>query len=531
MGRFVLYFLILVISLPSQLLATFGKAPANWGDFKIGLVSDGDEKSTARLYGATKDLGINLSYRYRYINEGVDPAKNACQWAFPKPGNGINYAEKSMELTGTEPSFVIYVLQEEGGTTKLKNNINDAEKMRLFFQTLRIVAENTKGHGSTIIVEPDTWGYLLQDKYGTTVNETLEDDPTKIPAQINNLRDSLYFDTTIIPDWATGNHDTIIKEVNLDFSYLSDLPNNMAGLGRGIIRTLHRFAPDCYVGFLASHWSVNLAPWWSTDGLVWSQPELRDTSAKINIEFFKKLYWGSIDDEHPNQPGDEPDFIGVEKNGWCAGRWEWYDNRMYWYWGDEEMRNYLHWVKQIGEGLDLPVVGWQISIGNMNNDNIFDEINMANSYKDTYFPYFFNHVNEFLEAGFIGFLVGKGLSQGTDYTLPSENIGEKGWFFNQLIDFDHNRPYLDTTNVPIINKSKKNLNRTTINSYSTIINVQVPLNSIAQLSLINLQGQNIFTKNFTKHISLNINEIPSGVYLVNIKTAENVYNKRILIRH
>lgn len=510
--------------------AEFGKAPPHWGDFRIGLVSDGDEKSTNRLHGATQDLGINLSYRYRYINEGVDPSKNACQWAFPKPGNGINYSEKSKELTGTEAAFVIYVLQEEGGTTKLKNNINDAEKMRKFFQTLRIVAENANGHKSTIIVEPDTWGYLLQDKFGTTVNPSLEHDPTKIPAQINNLRDSIYFDTTIYPDWQTGNHDTVIKEVHLDYSYLSDLPNTLAGAGRGIIRTLHKFAPDCYVGFLASHWSVNLSPGWSTDGLVWSNEALRDTSAKINIDFFQKLYWGSIDDNHPKQPGDDPDFIGVEKNGWCAGRWEWYDDRMYWYWGDQEMVNYLSWVKQIGVGLNLPVVGWQISIGNMANTNVFDETNMANSYKDTYFPYFFNHVNEFIDAGFIGFLVGKGLSQGTDYTLPSENIGEKGWFFTQLQSFDKKRPYLDTNTVAQIKKPLLNKKNPIIQESKSKLQFNFGKNSSAELSIINIQGKEILRKSFDTKGVINKTLFPSGLYLLKLKTDNKIIKQKFLIR-
>ena len=80
----------------------------------------------------------------------------------------------------------------------------------------------------------------------------------------------------------------------------------MAGFGRAIVRTMHKFAPDCYVGFLASHWSVNLnlgGKGWSSDGLVWATPALRDTSAKINIEFFEKFYFGSIDEEHPFKKG------------------------------------------------------------------------------------------------------------------------------------------------------------------------------------------------------------------------------------
>ncbi|MGM0443382.1 MAG: hypothetical protein ACQEQV_04265 [Fibrobacterota bacterium] len=436
-----------------HLFAGFGQAPKGWEDIRFGLVSNGlpyDESQpltwdTHRLKTATEELGIDIKYRYRYVNEGVNPAKNACvnlfQWKW-----GTNYSEQAQEQAGVEASYVIYVLQEEGGTAKLLSNISDAQKMQHFFHTLRIVAENAAGHGAVIVVEPDTWGYLLQDHYQTKENDDIEVDPREIPAVVNNIPDTVVRDSFyVIPDTSKPWEKQIVDSAKeISYEYLSDLPNTMAGLGRGIIRTMHRYAPDCYVGFLASHWSVNLGldgNGWNSQGMVWASDELIDTSAKINIEFFERLYWGSIDEEHPKKPGDDPDFIGVEKNGWCAGKWKDKDGRTDWYWGDQEMKNYLGWVKQIGQGLDLPVLGWQISIGNMDNPNSFDTEHMANAWEDTFFPYFFDHVDEFIDAGFIGFLVGKGLSQGTDYTLPSEPYGEQGWFFSQLMEFDKGRPY------------------------------------------------------------------------------------------
>ncbi|MCP4297354.1 MAG: hypothetical protein GY786_17260, partial [Proteobacteria bacterium] len=175
------------------------------------------------------------------------------------------------------------------------------------------------------VVEPDTWGYLLQDRYQTIENTSIEVDPLKIPAVVNNIPDSIYYDSIPDPDAPWDLSKMQVTEKPLSFDYLSDLPNNMAGFGRAMIRTIHKFAPDAYVGFLASHWSVNLGldgKGWSSDGMVWATPALLDTSAKLNIEFFEKFYYGSIDEDHPWQPGDSPDFIGVEKNGWDAGLWE-----------------------------------------------------------------------------------------------------------------------------------------------------------------------------------------------------------------
>ncbi|KMQ50747.1 hypothetical protein CHISP_2270 [Chitinispirillum alkaliphilum] len=506
--------------------------PQGWGDFRIGLVSDGDLVTNERLRAATQDLGIQIAYRYRYINEGVNPAGNACQWVFPKPGNGVNYSKVSYEQTGTQASYVIYVLQEEGGRTKLLENISDPIKMRQFLHTLRIVGENAAGYGATIIVEPDTWGYLLQERFGSEVDHSKEWDPHKIPAVINNIPDSTFIDTTIIPNWLTGIHDTIIDTVHLDHSYLSDLPNNMAGLGRAMIRTLRRYAPDSYIGFLASHWSVNLNldnNGWSDRGLVWSTPELRDTSAKINIEFFRKFYWGA-DEYSPKQPGDDPDFIGMEKNGWCAGLWQSFDGRTNWFWDDTHMENYLQWVKQIAQGLDLPVVGWQISIGNMGNNNTANSEQMANSYQDTFFPYFFSNVDKFLDAGFIGFLVGKGLPQATDYTLPSENIGEGGWFFNQLIEFDKGRPYLSpTSSITTPSNKTPETSRYHISGNADMLKLSAPGISPVEIKIFDLNGRLLRVQNHTfgeTTISVPLEGLSSGVKVLRIKDEQRVEHHR-----
>ncbi len=543
--------LIVLCTIAQIFAAKFGQAPAGWGDIKFGLVSNGipyredNELSydTRRLKIATEALGIQIDYRYRYVNEGVDPSKNACVNLFNWQWDA-DYSKHAQRDAGVESSYVIYALQEEGGRVKLLANMADPLKMQQFFHTLITVAEHANGYGATIVVEPDTWGYLLQDHYQNKEIMSIETDPLLIPAVVNNIesitvRDSFY----VVPDpTKPWKKEVDFNERVIDFDYLSDLPNNMAGFGRAMIRTLHRYAPDCYVGFLASHWSVNLGldgNGWSSDGMVWASPELLDTSAKINIEFFEKFYFGSISEESPLLPGDSPDFIGVEKNGWCAGLYETKKGGiMSWYWSDQHMKNYLQWVKQIGQGLDLPVLGWQISIGNMDNPNLEDYPNMANAYKDTFFPYFFNHVDEFVDAGFIGFLVGKGLSQGTDYTLPDEGIGENGWFFNQLIEFDKGRPYLDTNQVSISSegtssiatRSKQSVSISSVaNGYALNFSNSLSRGSAGTVELYNLRGQLIKSVNITVQNGLVIktDDLAQGALLMVINVNNESFVKRI----
>ncbi len=53
----------------------------------------------------------------------------------------------------------------------------------------------------------------------------------------------------------------------------------------------------------------------------------------------------------------------------------------------------------------------------------------------------FNNINGFINAGFIGFLGGKGMTQGTDYSLKTTH-GDKGYFFNRArTTMDPGRPW------------------------------------------------------------------------------------------
>jgi hypothetical protein len=321
----------------------------------------------------------------------------------------------------------------------------------------------------------------------------------------------------------------------------------MAGFGVAIIRTMHKFAPDCYVGFLASHWSVNLSGW-NIRGMVWSSPELVDTSAKVNIEFFSKMY-GFSDPAIKLKSGDKADFIGVEKNGKCAGEWTGNDETGLWYWDDAAMEKYLKWTKQIAQGLNLPVVGWQISIGNMDNPNVGDGINFANAWKDTYFPYFFKNVDKFIDAGFIGFLVGKGLAGGTDYTLPSEDVGEKGWFFNQLINFDKKRPYFteednlpkDTTgssdkdSTDIGNYASKNNRKTSSVTITAVgnkrLNISLPeQNYKADISVYDILGRKIYQTSVSKSTTISLDNFYGSIYFVKTQYGGKSFVSKVLLR-
>ena len=386
--------------------------PSGWGDFKIGLVNDNTNTINVRMKKALQE-GVKLDYRYAYVNNGVDPSSNALSWLFNQWGT--DYSRNSQEM-GLRPAYVIYMLQEEGGAAALKNNIRNADFMRKYFSSIRTVAEKSNGYKSIFVIEPDTWGYFLQNALETGAVS----DPRQIPAVVNNL--------------------------GAGYEYLGDVPNTLSGVAQAIIRTVHKYAPDSYCGLLMSFWSVNGngvtgAP--VADGakgmVYWNQGDV-DYSAHRNGTFANQLLPAS---------GDRGDFIAVEKNGWSAGNWLVKQNRNDYYWNDTQNSKWVSWSKTVGQDVSLPLLGWQISIGHMGLPNT------VNRYEDTFMPYFFTHTQEFMQAGFIGFLAGKGLADCTDFTNLTGNSlesdgskGDNGWFFEQLKTFDRGRPYLQTTTTP-----------------------------------------------------------------------------------
>jgi hypothetical protein len=377
----------------------WGVCPQGWRDFRFGLQSDNLDIQNTRMKNAISE-GAMLDYRYVYINEGVDSLTNSLSWLFTQYEN---YTEGSTAL-GLKPGYVIYMLQEEGARSKLLSNAASATQMKKFFNSVKSVAQKSKGKNAIFVIEPDTWGYYLQ--FG--LEQNLNIDPAKETARINDLGDG--------------------------YEWLQGLPNNLCGVAQGIVKTIKAFAPDAQCGHLINFWGVNGngatgTPVAEDDMVYWKEGDVKYAAQKT-ADFMNSLLGGPRD--------FRGDFIVVEKSGASAGFWKYKNNpsNSYFYWGDKENANYLLWCKTLAQAVNLPLLGWQISIGHMGLPNTVDR------YEDTFMPYFFTHTKDFMDAGFVGILGGKGGQGGTDYSNASEgNAGDNGWFFEQMKTFDKGRPY------------------------------------------------------------------------------------------
>ncbi len=409
MVRVVVVLALLVGNLYS---AGWDTPPAGWNDVKFGLVNDDAEYCNSRLKEAIVDRGIKVDYRYIYINGGVDTNANRISWSFSQ---NRNYTLQSKSKVGAEAAYVVYMLQEEGGAAALKEIGSNSSKMKQFFESLRVVAQYANGKKSTWVIEPDTWGYVLQNNQSDTGSSFLQN-----VAHLNDL----------------------------GYDHLKGFDNKISNLPQAIIAHIKHYAPDAYAGILMSFWSIDannlVAKEYQTSGAVgfadWSMKAC-ELSAEMNLAFAKKLL--------PRSDFSKGDFIGVEKNGYDAGWWKVNgDKGDYYYWDDDQMKKWLRWCEILGKGVELPLLGWQISVGHMGlpnkgSANSTNEVGNG-QYEDTFFPYFFAHPQDFTGIGFIGFLVGKGLADGTDYTNSTSEPtkGDQGWFLDQLKSFDTKRPWI-----------------------------------------------------------------------------------------
>jgi len=386
--------MLLITVFAGVLSGNWGIPPENWGDFQIGLNSRPGAPSANEMKSALA-AGKKLDRRYVYANS---PAE-----IFPDGANAFlftswrNYAKEAGYYDkGVRPCFTVYMLQRgQDGLEAVKNGAADQAFMKEYFEAMLVMLDSAKGTQPVYVLEPDVWGYLLQG-YESTLGE-------------KNLNSTCHLN-------------------NLGFNWLSEFENKIRDLPKAIIKTIKMRDPEAYSGILLAHWAYNPTGWGE---LVNFTPDQINTAAEKGAEFIDKLLGDTYNG----------DFIGVEKNGAAAGWYEVAQGTTKWYWNDAQNANWLDWSIKMAKALDLSLLGWQISAGYYNESGYSALPNTSNRYKDTFFPYFFKHVTDFIQAGFIGLMLGsEDRGVGTICTKDNGKY-DNGYFHDQMAEFDKDRPY------------------------------------------------------------------------------------------
>jgi hypothetical protein len=409
-------FFVLSLCISVHLHAQWGVPPAGWSDFAIGLTDDATKLpdiTTARA------ANTKLQYRVRYINSGVNTATNWYSWYLGGGSIVTKYIQDS-EALGMGSAFNIYMLQEDAGAAVAIANMQNASFMQQYYWNIRDVAQKSNGHKVSFIIEPDTWGYLIKACY-----------PAATAPGANN--------PAIRPN--------LVASCNLSalgFPELNGLPNTMAGVAQGIIKIIRANAPDATIGFHTNHWAT-----WSNGATgapclgtlvvsfytcsagmpFWSTADI-DQGADFQIAWYNELLGGPT-------ACDKGNYLVVEKYGFDeGGRWVAFGaSAPGLYYGTTQYQNWLRWCKRMGQGINLPLLGWQIPVGYTGLPNVI------NQYEDTFMPYFFANKNSFICSGFIGLFMGPGVGMSTLYKNAAGS-GDGGWFFSNLrSQLDPGRPY------------------------------------------------------------------------------------------
>jgi hypothetical protein len=262
-------------------------------------------------------------------------------------GSFVNILTDTASAHGVTPMFTLYSMAAEGDGN-FAMTTNDAD-MNLYWQGAKLLFQRIAVFGKPAVVhlEPDFWGYAMQHSMDGTAKVIV---------------------TAHAPDCA-------------------GMQDNLIGMAGCLVKLGRMYAPKAAIGFHASAWGG-------------SQQQI--------VQFFKAIH------------ADTADFIATDVLDRDAGCFEAHTdpNCMRggsgWYWDENNQtspnfREHLAWVKAVHDGLNLPVMWWQVPLGVPSPT----PGGTSGHYRDNRVHYMFSHVDEFVAAGGVGAAFGTGAGNQT----------------------------------------------------------------------------------------------------------------------
>jgi len=282
------------------------------------------------------------------------------------PGEYVSGFAKTAAGNKVIPMITYYqILQSSGvqeGSAEVTDAANNLAFMKRYLADWRFVLQQLGSSTAFAHIEPDFWGYC----------EQVNSNPHSQPAAVASANPT---------DCAA-------------------MENTIAGLGKCMIAMTRKYAPNTRVGLHGSGWGTNM------DALGNSDPGLDVVAeAKKLGDFLKQC------------GADQGDFVVVDASDRDAG---WYDTQGRHTWWDDtntkipDFHQAFTWSRALAEQVGLPVLWWQVPVGNMGLDNT------NTHWKDNRVDYFFAHPDEIAAAHGIGMAFGSGA---TGQTTPSTDNG------------------------------------------------------------------------------------------------------------
>jgi hypothetical protein len=326
------------------------------GRFAIGLGNDSEGSGPTSVSAYT--LGPKLDIHYMYLS-GLPGEGGWTDWNAPS-GQYLTMHAEAARARGVVPMFTLYQAAAWG-----ENNLgafNDSNFMTKYWRGVRTMFQRLGTFAAPAIVhiEPDLWGYTQQRS----------DDPAAVPMKVGAL----------------------VPECN-------DLPANVAGFGKCVVRLARKLSPKVVIGLSASQFAA-----FDSSG----QPDATRVAGYLN-----------------RVGGTDADIVvietldrdagcferGVDVNCKRSGTFYWDESNV----RKPNFRDHLAWAKTVRTITGKPLLWWQMPLG-VPSDAVGGT---AGKYRDNRVRYLFSHGWEFAQAGGIGAVFGTGA--GNQTTVRTDN--------------------------------------------------------------------------------------------------------------
>ena len=314
-------------------------------------------------------------FRYQYLASAFGDPSGPCtangswwgcwqDWSQP-PGQFVTGFVATAAANRQIPMFTYYVMLPASGAGEGSAEVaaaNDASFMSNYFRDWRFLLTKIGTSAAFLHIEPDFWGFAQQ------VNA----DPHLVPAAV----------------------------ASVNSTDCAGYENSVAGLGQCMIRMVRKYAPNARVGLHASAWGSKIDVYRNTNPAF----DVAGEASKV-AAFLAGCGAGA------------GDFVVVETSDRDAGYYQSIGVNTWWDATNATLpsfRQALTWAKAIAEGVGMPLLWWQVPVGNMNQNDTSDH------WKDNRVQYFFDHPAEFAQAHGAGIAFGAGAG---GQTLPSSDGG------------------------------------------------------------------------------------------------------------
>ena len=344
--------------------------PAKWPHPTLQLGTF-DSPGGAAAMKATAPFG----FRYQYLSGGVNTGNGWATWN--SDGHFVTHYVRDSVNNGITPVFTYYMIYQSapGGGSEgdsVSTNLRNASTMAAYFNDLKLFFQRAGSFSQVVVlhVEPDMWGYMQQRAGG--------DDATTVPVQVS----------------ATG------------LPELAGLPNNAVGLAQAIKKLRDTYATNV---LLAYHLSV----WGTGTDIQYSDPP---NSTVESLATRAANFYLSLNTNFDLAFSEFTDRdAGFKQYVYGDGGASW--------WNAEDFRRHTLFLSKFVSVSHERVVLWQIPFG---NTKMRAMNNTWNHYQDNRVEWLLDdstraHLAEYLNAGVIAFLFGRGAS-GT--TCPCDAAGD-----------------------------------------------------------------------------------------------------------